>query len=500
MIAEITGAQRYRRILKAVWAGGASRVLAGSVGLLTLPLAVRYLGAERYGVWATVTTTAVWINLLDLGIANTLTNHISRAYAVEDREEARRYFTNALALTLTVCVLVAAVFSAVFHYVDWAGLLNVSRNLKAEEVNRTIAFGVGLVLLGLPANLGSKLLAGYQELHLNAYASATGAVASLIGLGLGILMRVTMPTLYLMSMGCITFASVGMLGLTIVRRPWLAPRLSSLDRSCSRQLLDSGSSFFLIQVAAAVVFSSDNIIVSHYLGAAEVTSYSVAWRAAGLAAMLQSLIFPALWPAYAEAYARRDYAWIRQAFAATMKGVVGLNLFCAFSLVVVGRDLIRVWVGAAGVPPIVLIYAMAIWIVVNGFMSMESCLLAALNRTRGQAILSISAAAVNVVLSIVLVRRIGAVGVISGTIASYLLVLIIPQTFIVRSVWRGDLLGVSGDGRASAADAFVRGQAGKSPAAYPTRNGLRSRSSPMVVSDPCPGTTSVSSGNASTGP
>ena len=42
-------------------------------------------------------------------------------------------------------------------------------------------------------------------------------------------------------------------------------RPSLLDRSTSRELLNSGSSFFLIQVAAVVVFSSDNIVVSHYL-------------------------------------------------------------------------------------------------------------------------------------------------------------------------------------------------------------------------------------------
>ena len=74
---------RYARIVKAVCSGGAARILSSLVSLLTLPLAVRYLGPERYGVWATVTTTAVWINLLDLGIANTLTNQISRAYALE---------------------------------------------------------------------------------------------------------------------------------------------------------------------------------------------------------------------------------------------------------------------------------------------------------------------------------------------------------------------------------------------------------------------------------
>ena len=58
------------------------------VTLVSLPLAVRYLGAERYGVWATIASTVVWVNLLDLGIANSLTNHISRAYALGDRHQA----------------------------------------------------------------------------------------------------------------------------------------------------------------------------------------------------------------------------------------------------------------------------------------------------------------------------------------------------------------------------------------------------------------------------
>ena len=42
------------------------------------------------------------------------------------------------------------------------------------------------MLLGLPCNLGGKLLAGYQELHRNNYAVFAGAVASVIGLALGI--------------------------------------------------------------------------------------------------------------------------------------------------------------------------------------------------------------------------------------------------------------------------------------------------------------------------
>lgn len=431
---------RYRRILKAVFSGTAARVLSSGLSLVSLPLAVRYLGAERYGVWATVTTTAVWINLLDLGIANTLTNQISRAYAQGEKHTAARYFTNALLLTGGIAAFAAILCALLLPRLNWIRLLNVSSRVNAAEVTHTVAIACALMLLALPCNLVGKLLAGYQELHRNNYAVCLGSLAGLAGLAVGIAFRVTMPMLFLMSVGWLTFATLGNLIMVVGwQKPWLRPCVSLIDRLAIRELLHSGSSFFLIQVAAVVVFSSDNVIVSHYLGAAEVTPYSVTWRVAGLAAILQSLIFPALWPAFAEAYARRDLLWIRRTFAATMMGAIALNGFCVAILLFFGRSLVRLWAGPSAVPTTALLLAMGIWALINAFMSVESCLLAALNRTREQAALSIIAAALNIVLSLWLVRHIGSLGVISGTIVSYLLVLVVPQTLIVRSVWRREL-------------------------------------------------------------
>ncbi len=431
---------RYGRIFKAVWSGAAARLLSSALNLISLPLAVRYLGAERYGVWATVASTVVWINLLDLGIANTLTNHISRAFALEDRTYAARYFTNALVLTAGVSVIAGVAFALVFPHINWIALFNVSGKVRASEVSFTVAAAALLMLLGLPCNLASKLLAGYQELHRNNLAMCAGALASVIGLALGIGLQVSMPMLFVMSAGCLTLASLANLLVTVTwAKPWLLPRPSLLDRGPCKELLSSGASFFLIQVAGVVVFSSDNLVVSHYLGAAEVTPYSVTWRLVGLAALLQSLIFPALWPAYAEAFARRDYAWIRRTFSLTMKATLALNLACVTMLVLFGRTVIRVWAGPAAVPTTYLLLAMGLWALISGFMSVESCLLAALNRTREQAVLSIIAAVLNIALSIALVRHIGALGVIGGTILSYLVVLVVPQSMIVRKLFRREL-------------------------------------------------------------
>ena len=188
---------RHIRLCHALWSGAAARLLSAALTLISLPLAVRYLGAERYGVWATITSTVVWINLLDLGIANTLTNHISRAFALDDQAPTPRVTSPTLwRLPLAVSAVAGTAFALVFPRINWIALFNVSANVRASEVDSTVAAAAVLMLLGLPCNLAGKLLAGYQELHRNNLAVCAGAVASVVGLALGIVLRVSMPVLF----------------------------------------------------------------------------------------------------------------------------------------------------------------------------------------------------------------------------------------------------------------------------------------------------------------
>ncbi len=427
---------RYRRIGTAILSGGAARALSSLLTLITLPLAVRYLGAERYGVWATVVSVAIWVNLLDLGIAASLTNLISQAYARQDKTEAARAFSSALAVTVAAVVVAAFIFVFVWFRVNWITLFNASPSL-GREVRLTVLLAMLLTLANLPLNLAGKLFAGYQEL--NTYNKTLGlrAVGSVVGLIVGLWLRVSMPMLFLLSFGSSTAVAIAtMLWLVLWHKRWLRPRARLVTLPKTLDLISTGWSFLLIQVAAMVVFSTDNIIVSHYLGAAEVTPYSVTWRVVSFGSALQVLVFPALWPAYAEAHARGDIPWIRRTFAITMRTTIVLNVAWAVFLAAFGRLGIRLWAGPAAVPPRPLLLAMAFWSIIAGFMTAQSCFLAALNRTRVQALASILAAAVNLALSIVLVVRIGSLGVILGTIISYLMVLIVPQSIVVMSALR----------------------------------------------------------------
>ncbi|MGI4855087.1 MAG: polysaccharide biosynthesis C-terminal domain-containing protein, partial [Janthinobacterium lividum] len=85
----------------------------------------------------------------------------------------------------------------------------------------------------------------------------------------------------------------------------------------------------------------------------------------------------------------------------------------------------------AAVPSWALLISICGWMVLSTFMDLEACLLAALDAVRLQGALSIVAAAINLALSIYLVKRVGVIGVVIGTVVSYAVTLVVPQTVIV---------------------------------------------------------------------
>jgi ADP-heptose:LPS heptosyltransferase len=154
-------------------------------------------------------------------------------------------------------------------------------------------------------------------------------------------------------------------------------------------------------------------------------------RLATYATALQIALFPSLWPAYAEAYARGDYDWVRQVFWKAARYAMGAAGIAVVVLALFGRPLLRWYVGAAAVPSEALILTICVWTLIATGMDLEACLLSALGRVKLQAVLSLVAAVINIALSIYWVRTLGSVGVILGTIASYLLVLVGAQSVLV---------------------------------------------------------------------
>src|SRR5262245_34846746 len=111
--------ERYRRI--ALTTG--TSVLAKGVGLLTMlisvPLTVHYLGAERFGLGMTVSSLIALLGFADFGMGNGLLNAISEAHGKNDTASAQKYVSSGFFMLAGMGVLTAAVFGMVYPFVPW---------------------------------------------------------------------------------------------------------------------------------------------------------------------------------------------------------------------------------------------------------------------------------------------------------------------------------------------------------------------------------------------
>lgn len=429
---------RDRRLVGAVTSAVIGKGVLILVSALSIPIAIRSLGPESFGVWSTISTFLAMLLMLDLGVANSLTNFVSEAYARDDHEHASRYSSTALCVTSGMALVLGAVARWMWPHLDWFTIFHLSAKTEVAEVSRAVGFALAIFLLDLPARLAAKILGGYQELWIANIFAAIGGLCSLLSLVVLAHFRAGLAAMVIGSTGALVGSDILCLLWVIgIYKPWLRPRWRYLDRSAGYRMIRLGSEFFMLQVAGLIVFNTDNLIVAHYLGAAEVAPYSVTWRLVGFAATFQALLSPALWPAFTEAFERSDLQWVRITFRRTMWTTMGIAGALSVIFALAGRWLITVWGTRAAVPPQSLLLLMCTWVVISTFMNNTSTVLAASGKTRVQAWLGLVAAALNLALSIYLVKRIGVNGVILGTILSYAVVLIVPQTILARNVLRG---------------------------------------------------------------
>src|SRR5258708_21696083 len=157
--------KRDRRIVSAAVSALLGKGTALLVSVITVPLTVRYLGAEGYVLWITISTTVTMFFVFDIGIANTLTNLISVAYAKNDRERAAESFATAFWMVLVIAACLGILGWLIWPQIHWASIVHVRTEALRAETSHAVAAAFIVFLVALPTGLAAKVLGGYQEIH-----------------------------------------------------------------------------------------------------------------------------------------------------------------------------------------------------------------------------------------------------------------------------------------------------------------------------------------------
>lgn len=424
--------QRYRRIAMSSASSLIAKLVSTATLLVSIPLTLDYLGRERFGLWAALSTVIGFLALTDLGVGNALVNAVSRAMGKDDRTTARQAVSSGFFILAIQGVLLVIAFATLHQFVDWSRIFNLRSNVAAAEVGAAMAVLVVLTALQLPFGLVQRIQEGLQRSYLSNMWQAAASCAGLGGLLMVVHFRLGLPWLVAAVAGAPVVAMLANSAFEYgSRSSWLRPSLRFLNSAVSAQLVRSGFTFLVLGFLTFAGIYSDNFVISRMLSASSVAEYAVVQRLSLVAHLFWAFIIP-LWPAYSEAHSRGDHDWVRKTFDRVLTGSIIAGAILGAGLAAFGGHIIAFWVGAELRVEPGLLYGFACYVVLSGLIGSISVFLNSAALLTTQLYLLTAAALVSVSLKIVLCLYYGPAGVIWATVIAFGLCYVLPGLWLTR--------------------------------------------------------------------
>ena len=311
------------------------------ISLAYVPLILKYLDKERYGIWLTLAAIVNWVGYFDLGMGSGLRNNLVKAFAASDTWLAKKYISTSYALLIMIFGALTLIFFIINPYLNWNKLLN-STLINGRELSLLALIVFSMFCLQFILKLITTVLLADQR---PALANLFSPIASLLALIMIYILVQTTETGNLVVLGIIlsvrsvfafTIASIIFYGYG--KYKIIRPSFKFIDFKYTKDILSLGLRFFFMQITSLVLFSSSNFIIAQVLGPEEVTPFSIAKRYFTISIFIFSIIMTPIWSAVTDAYQKDDYNWLKN----TLKK---LNIVSAiFVIMIIGMLFLSNWI------------------------------------------------------------------------------------------------------------------------------------------------------------
>lgn len=385
------------------------------ISLFLVPLTIHYLNPTKYGIWLTLSSIIGWLGFFDIGFGNGLRNKFAESIAIGKHELARVYVSTTYAILSIIIASVLILFFIINPFLDWSKILNTPTGMSGELSILALIVFVFFCLQFVLQLITTVLTANQQP----AKASLFNLIGSLFSLTvIFVLTKTTSGNLIYLG-AAFGFAPILVLGVSSI---WFythayrcyAPSFKFVKFGYARDLMSLGVKFFILQIAAVIIYQTSNIIISHLFGPAQVTPYNIAYKYFSIIPMGFGIIMMPFWSAFTEAWIKSDIDWIRNTMNRLIKIWAVLSII-AILMLIFSNFIYRMWVGKEILVPIDMSVVMASYVIVNAWCGIYSQFLNGVGKIKLQLYSGLLGALINIPLAIFLGKHFGISGVVLST-------------------------------------------------------------------------------------
>lgn len=405
--------------LRADWIASNLQVaLSLTTGFLGVRLLAQNAPRAEYGFWMIAAAAGGYLLTVQRAAGAALMRAVAAGWACGDREQMDRSLRLLLSL-LTIYatsgvvggIFAARVFGAVYGpgvtaLAFWS-VFSVAGSMMLGGVNAALGglgwFAAGRIFLMAAATANLLLIAGYAHAPFPLWELAA------------------------LQAGATLLLAFFAFGAALVRTAELRTRTYRLAGPRETlHLLYSGAGFLLTDFGFMIAYQSDSILIGALLGPAQVVPLVLLQRIAGALQTVMGAQNAPLLPSMMSLHATGSLAGIRALYLTQLRRFSGPIIVFAWLIGCCGRDVVALWVG----PALYAGWAVNIWIaiafLVTSLYRPTGLTLCAIGEERRCGLFAISEAMVNVLLSILLIRRFGVPGTVMATVIAQIAVTHVP--------------------------------------------------------------------------
>lgn len=383
------------------------------LSFLYTPLLLNYLGEESYGIWATILSIVNWISFFDIGIGNGLRNELTKNVNSNDKQSAQHAVSTAYVILSIITGVVLAVGTVVIVLLDDRSVFNTNLYVKPVLYISFVFICINFVL-----SLSKIQLFAIQQSEKVGFMTVLTQIFNLIGI----------LALSFFSKGSIMAVAilVGVSGVAVniifTRGVWknhkeFIPHIKSFKKEKMSSIGSLGIKFFIIQIAALILYTTDNMIITQLFGPSFVTPYQTANTAFGLVNGLMAAMMVPLWSRYTIAVENGDYKWIKNVIIKFDLLLIPIGLILLIGTITF-KPISAIWLHKelnyynGLIPCMAMYYFLFIW------GSIYSTVMNGIGKVNLQAVLAVMTAIINIPLSIYLGKQVGlqSTGVLLATV------------------------------------------------------------------------------------
>lgn len=340
-----------------------SQIYVALIGIVMVPLYIKYMGAETYGLVGFFAMLQAWFNLLDMGLTPTVGRETARYQGgVMSAVDYRRLVRALEGVFVAVAVVGGAALLSASGYIGHRWLQ--ASVLPAAEVVRAVQLMAVIIALRWTCGLYRGVISGSQRLVWLSGVNSAVATVRFAGV-IPLLMYIgATPTLFFGFQLAVAICELAVLWFSAYQ---LLPKLTDAQRPAwdwapLKPVLKFSLSIAFTSSVWVLVTQTDKLVLSKLLPLAEYGHFSLAVLVASGIMLLSGPVSSAIMPRMAKLEAEGDQEGLIRVYRQATQLVAVMAGSAAITIAFCAEPLLWVWTGnrdlARQAAPVLTLYAL----------------------------------------------------------------------------------------------------------------------------------------------